>query len=64
VRVSDVHVKLTSWEHAVSSLRDADATQQPYWCSLIEGVQHPDWWPKEGPVPTYDQVSSRDDDSC
>jgi hypothetical protein len=56
VRVDNVHIKLTSWEHAVESLADAEERRKPYWCSLIEQVQHPHWWPAQGHVPTYDQV--------
>lgn len=57
VRVQNVHVKLSSWEHAVNTLADAEEGRKPYWCSLIDNVQHPDWWPTTGHVPTYDQVS-------
>lgn len=56
VRVENVHVKLQSWDHAVQCLADAEERRRPYWCSLIEQVQHPDWWPQQGHVPTYDQV--------
>lgn len=56
VRVQNVHVKLSSWDHAVSTLADAEEGRKPYWCSLIENVQHPEWWPVTGHVPTYDQV--------
>ncbi|WIA12812.1 hypothetical protein OEZ85_006442 [Tetradesmus obliquus] len=56
VRVDNVHIKLGSWEHAVESLADAEERRKPYWCSLIEAVQHPHWWPEQGHVPTYDQV--------
>jgi hypothetical protein len=56
VRVQNVHVKLSSWDHAVNTLADAEEGSKPYWCSLIEQVQHPDWWPTTGHVPTYDQV--------
>lgn len=57
VRVQNVHIKLSSWDHAVNTLADAEEGRKPYWCSLIEKVQHPDWWPTTGHVPTYDQVS-------
>lgn len=57
VRVQNVHVKLSSWDHAVDTLATAEEGRKPYWCSLIEQVQHPDWWPATGHVPTYDQVS-------
>lgn len=56
VRVENVHVRLSSWDHAVAALADAEEARKPYWCSLIEQVQHPDWWPSTGHVPTYDQV--------
>lgn len=56
VRVENVHVKLSSWDHAVSTLADAEEARKAYWCSLIETVQHPSWWPTTGHVPTYDQV--------
>ncbi|KAF8067234.1 ctr9 [Scenedesmus sp. PABB004] len=56
VRVENVHVKLSSWDMAVAALADAEEARRPYWCSLIEQVQHPAWWPAGGHVPTYDQV--------
>jgi hypothetical protein len=56
VRVENVHVRLQSWEEGVAALRVAEAARQPYWCSLIERVQHAAWWPEEGHVSTYDQV--------
>lgn len=56
MRVQNVHVKLSSWDHAVDTLATAEEGRKPYWCSLIEQVQHPDWWPATGHVPTYDQV--------
>lgn len=58
VRVENVHVKLNSWDHAVDSLVEAESARRPYWCSLIEKVQHPAWWPTSGHVPTYDQVGA------
>jgi hypothetical protein len=61
VRVDNEHVKLRSWEHAVDSLRGAQASGAPYWCSLLERVRHPAWWPedREKHVPNYDQVHRR-----
>eukprot|EP00775_Hariotina_reticulata_P007277 gene7277-7490_t len=56
VRVENVHIRLQSWEHAVQALGDAEAGRSPYWCSLLEDVQHPQWWPATGHVPQYDQV--------
>lgn len=57
VRVENVHVKLSSWDHAVNTLADAEEARKAYWCSLIEHVRHPEtWWPSTGHVPTYDQV--------
>ncbi len=59
VRVNDEHIKLTSWGHAVASLEGAHAAGSSYWCSLLEGVAHPGWWPRSGHVPNYDQVWAR-----
>lgn len=56
VRVDNEHVKLRSWEHAVAALEGAQASGASYWCSLLEGVRHPDWWPEGRHVPNYDQV--------
>lgn len=64
VRVQNVHVKLQSWEHAVDTLADAHEAKKPYWCSLIENVQHPGWWPTEGHVPQYDQVGLEVQQRC
>jgi hypothetical protein len=58
VRVDNDHVKLRSWGHAVETLRAARRSGSPYWCSLLEGVRHPAWWPADAArhVPNYDQV--------
>lgn len=62
VRVNDEHIKLRSWDHAVTALRGAQESGASYWCSLLEAVAHPDWWPlapaafSQGRVPNYDQV--------
>lgn len=56
VRVDDEHVKLRSWGHAVDTLRAAHASGASYWCSLLEEVRHPAWWPAQGHVANYDQV--------